>query len=233
MDELELSGRRHISAKRAAREHRYHSDYIGQLIRSGKVAGQKVGRSWYVDAGSLGTYLQGAEQTQAPTPAPKPVQQAASPAPTPAPKSEEEVVSTPAPVAPPLQQEEPVRVVPIVRVEPQPVYVKPVHTAPVQTSAPAQAGISVPLPAPYGLRFVPDEEPLAPVRTMRDAMPEVQEEEVLYVVPARRRSSGTAGIVALGLCTFVFALALSYALVHKTTVTGEQASAAVSVSFER
>ena len=57
MDELELSGRRHISTRRAGKEHGYHSDYIGQLIRGGKVAGQKVGRSWYVDEESLRVYL--------------------------------------------------------------------------------------------------------------------------------------------------------------------------------
>ncbi len=57
MDELEISGRRYISSARAAKEHKYHADYIGQLVRGGKVAGQKVGRSWYVDADSLSEYL--------------------------------------------------------------------------------------------------------------------------------------------------------------------------------
>jgi hypothetical protein len=57
MDELEISGKRFISSKRAAKENRYHVDYIGQLIRSGKVIGSKVGRTWYVDARSLATYL--------------------------------------------------------------------------------------------------------------------------------------------------------------------------------
>ena len=57
MDELMISGRRFLSSLRAAREHGYHSDYIGQLIRGGKVKGQKVGRAWYVDAESLTTYL--------------------------------------------------------------------------------------------------------------------------------------------------------------------------------
>ncbi len=60
MDELEISGRRYISTKRAGKDHKYHADYIGQLIRAKKVAGQKVGRSWYVDAESLAEYL-GAE----------------------------------------------------------------------------------------------------------------------------------------------------------------------------
>ncbi len=57
MDELEISGKRFISSKRAAKENRYHVDYIGQLIRGGKVIGSKVGRAWYVDAESLAIYL--------------------------------------------------------------------------------------------------------------------------------------------------------------------------------
>lgn len=57
MDELEISGKRYISTRRAGKDYKYHSDYIGQLIRGGKVVGQKVGRAWYVDAESLATYL--------------------------------------------------------------------------------------------------------------------------------------------------------------------------------
>ncbi|MDE1925444.1 MAG: hypothetical protein KGH79_04715 [Patescibacteria group bacterium] len=57
MDELEISGKRYISSKRAGKEHKYHPDYIGQLVRAGKVEGQKVGRAWYVDADSLSFYL--------------------------------------------------------------------------------------------------------------------------------------------------------------------------------
>ncbi len=57
MDELDISGKRYISSKRAAKENRYHVDYIGQLIRAGKITGSKVGRTWYVEAESLDTYL--------------------------------------------------------------------------------------------------------------------------------------------------------------------------------
>lgn len=57
MDELEIDGKKYFSSKRAAREHKYHIDYIGQLIRAGKVAGKKVGRSWYVEETSLRDYL--------------------------------------------------------------------------------------------------------------------------------------------------------------------------------
>ncbi|OGC83831.1 hypothetical protein A3D68_02455 [Candidatus Adlerbacteria bacterium RIFCSPHIGHO2_02_FULL_52_17] len=67
MDELEISGRRYISSRRAAKEHKYHSDYIGQLIRGGKVEGQKVGRAWYVGAESLAAYLNKENVEEMPT----------------------------------------------------------------------------------------------------------------------------------------------------------------------
>jgi hypothetical protein len=57
MDELQISGKRFISSRRIARENGYTSDYIGQLIRGGKIIGQKVGRAWYVDAASFDAYL--------------------------------------------------------------------------------------------------------------------------------------------------------------------------------
>jgi hypothetical protein len=57
MEELQISGKRYISSRRAAKDHKYHSDYIGQLVRAGKVSGQKVGRAWYVEAESLAVYL--------------------------------------------------------------------------------------------------------------------------------------------------------------------------------
>lgn len=58
MDALHISGKWYISSRRAAKEHGYHADYIGQLIRTGKVKGQKVGRTWYVLADSLADYLE-------------------------------------------------------------------------------------------------------------------------------------------------------------------------------
>ncbi len=57
MDELEIDGKKYLSSRRAAKEHKYHTDYIGQLIRAGKVAGKKVGRAWYVEEASLNAYL--------------------------------------------------------------------------------------------------------------------------------------------------------------------------------
>ena len=57
MDELEISGKRYISTRRAGKDHNYHADYIGQLIRAKKVEGRKIGRAWYVGADSLAAYL--------------------------------------------------------------------------------------------------------------------------------------------------------------------------------
>ncbi len=65
MDELEISGKRYLSSRRAAKQYRYHSDYIGQLIRGGKVEGTKVGRAWYVEVKSLADYL-GQEEVVSP-----------------------------------------------------------------------------------------------------------------------------------------------------------------------
>ncbi len=101
MDELEISGKRYISTHRAAKEYKYHADYIGQLIRGKKVSGRKVGRSWYVELDSLvAAYLgkEGSmparnpevaveiiEESLQPAPAPQPVVAVVQPALTPLP----------------------------------------------------------------------------------------------------------------------------------------------------
>src|SRR3990167_2011138 len=109
MDELEISGKRYISTRRAAREHGYHSDYMGQLIRGKKVAGQKVGRAWYIEEDSLNAYL-----GKAPPLAPKAVAEEDAPAPT-----ERLVVEEPA-AAPQLADE---GATPEPAVVPEPVHV--------------------------------------------------------------------------------------------------------------
>ncbi|MES2213767.1 MAG: helix-turn-helix domain-containing protein [Patescibacteria group bacterium] len=50
---LSLDGKEYISASRAAEKLNYAQDYIGALIRTGKVPGRMIGRSWYVDYDSL------------------------------------------------------------------------------------------------------------------------------------------------------------------------------------
>jgi hypothetical protein len=95
MDELEISGKRYISARRAAREYKYHSDYIGQLVRGKKLLGRKVGRSWYVELDSLTSYFGNEGMTIDPAPL---VAKSVAEAPAPAPV--ESVKETPAPAVP-------------------------------------------------------------------------------------------------------------------------------------
>jgi len=51
--DLLIDGTEYISANRAAKKLGYTQDHIGALIRSGKVSGKMIGRSWYVDPKSL------------------------------------------------------------------------------------------------------------------------------------------------------------------------------------
>jgi excisionase family DNA binding protein len=48
MDEMILSNRKYVTTKRAARVTGYAQDYVGQLIRSGKLKATKVGKAWFV-----------------------------------------------------------------------------------------------------------------------------------------------------------------------------------------
>jgi hypothetical protein len=56
MDSLEIDGKQYISSREAAKRHSYTTDYVGQLIRGGKIEGKKVGRTWYVEIRSLDAY---------------------------------------------------------------------------------------------------------------------------------------------------------------------------------
>jgi excisionase family DNA binding protein len=53
MDELEIKGKKYISSKRAAELTGYAKDYIGQMARSGKLPGMRMGRAWYVEKEAL------------------------------------------------------------------------------------------------------------------------------------------------------------------------------------
>ena len=48
-----------ISTHRAAQLTGYTRDYVGQLARSGRVAAEQVGRTWYVERDSLLRYKAG------------------------------------------------------------------------------------------------------------------------------------------------------------------------------
>ncbi len=132
MDELEISGKRYISTRRAAREHGYHSDYMGQLIRGKKVVGQKVGRAWYIEEGSLNAYLGVAPQTPEPVAAVAPVEAPVTPAPVERLVIEEPIIQDVQPVQSIQEVAQPVQVAPVV----EPVVAQPVQ--PVEVEQPAQ-----------------------------------------------------------------------------------------------
>lgn len=56
MNTLEIKGVLYKKSALIARQFGYTTDYVGQLCRSGKVAAQMVGRSWYVDPASVEEY---------------------------------------------------------------------------------------------------------------------------------------------------------------------------------
>ena len=229
MDELEISGKRYISTRRAAREHGYHSDYMGQLIRGKKVVGQKVGRAWYIEEESLNGYL-GKTPAAAPAlnTAPATVAEVApAPASVPAPVEplivEEPLlqplqeVAVPQPVVEIAQEIKVVQPV-AVRVEPQavePVYAQPVvqeiHHAPYIEEQETLIPIHTPAPAPQqmgGLRYAPDDSPSIPVVTR---MPQTQAQayQQTSYAPAKHSTGkfpyiglSVVGVVAIVVATF-------------------------------
>jgi hypothetical protein len=56
---LELNGKKYISAKRAAMNFGYSTDYIGQLSRGGKIDSVRVGRDRFIEIESLSRYVEG------------------------------------------------------------------------------------------------------------------------------------------------------------------------------
>ena len=175
MDELEISGKRYISTRRAAKEHKYSSDYIGQLIRGKKVVGQKVGRSWYVDEVSLAEYF-GKEQAgekqksqiavktvtsreveAVPTPVRAPVVEA-----KPIEKKEEEIAIT-------IAEIEPVTKVPTKKITTPVVFDNEVthvklHTEPrTETSEERAYRVPINVKEKKGLVYLSDDEPLLPM----------------------------------------------------------------------
>ena len=203
MDELELSGKRYISTRRAGRENGYHSDYIGQLIRGGKVVGQKVGRSWYVDEESLAVYLGKAYTSPAPTKEESvPVAAALSVESTPVievsvqpqqPPTAAQVVSTIGQVQTPQKPTEEYTV-PIHIPAPVPIHQKPVVEEKV---------------SPVGLRYIEDDkDTLLPVVTR---MPEEEYAREQLIPPMPVRRSSKIGRIALIAGAMVLVVGVSVA----------------------
>ena len=75
MDELQISGRKYISSKRASEITGYAKDYVGQLARGEKVPATRVGRAWYVDEEAIKKHAAITPQEEiAPTAVPKSVE---------------------------------------------------------------------------------------------------------------------------------------------------------------
>src|ERR1043166_3204121 len=222
MDELEISGKRYLSTKRAGKQHGYHSDYIGQLIRGGKVTGQKVGRAWYVEAQSLAQYLDkpehderleqlerpvGPAQPEEPEPIEEPKEEPAAeeekePEPKPEPVVEEATVAEEIKKE---EKEEPVAL----RIERQ--------------REPVGVG---------GLRYLPDDEPLLPeIKKEFNAVPSVMpaaptaDKERSSRAPVRTAASAsyTRMLAALFIALVLAGLsATAVALVSSTSQVGGQ-----------
>ncbi|MBX4192519.1 hypothetical protein KW798_03480 [Candidatus Parcubacteria bacterium] len=232
MDELEISGKRYISAKRAGRENKYHPDYIGQLIRANKVVGQKVGRSWYVDEQSLTKYFSGEAAV-----APKVV--AAQVA---------VVQAVPQLIEPerPTVQPNPVQEYIPASMRVQPVQVQPATPAPEVKHEVYLEENPVPVSiAPQsrrgGLTYMSDESPLYPqVSKQAERSVEVVVEEAtpmreqyiprdVMATPKQKIGKGSVVVLAtLGVLTFAVIAGASYLLNYTYSVEGENTSAATS-----
>lgn len=234
MDELMLSGKRFISSRRIARENGYTSDYIGQLIRGGKIVGQKVGRAWYVEEASFAAYL-GSEAPQVPAP----IEEAESATTK---ESVSEVEQEPEPVAAPVLKEAPVEETPVAVVEeaPQPVEEKivdhseePVHHVPLRISKKIESS------APAGgLRYYADDAPALPPIVQQPRTPVDDDIETVpmrppALAPARTHTRtlhiGAVGVLAA--LVLVAAAALSTAISLNLTVE-EGSTAATFYSLD-
>ena len=61
-DHVLINGVSYISARRAAREYGYTPDYVGQLVRSGKIKGHTFSRTLYVSEKTIAVYAERAKE---------------------------------------------------------------------------------------------------------------------------------------------------------------------------
>lgn len=61
-----MAQNKYISSKRASRVSGYAQDYIGQLVRMGKLPATKVGRAWFVDENLLLSLVHGSSRVDSP-----------------------------------------------------------------------------------------------------------------------------------------------------------------------
>lgn len=243
MEELEISGKRYISTRRAAREHGYHSDYMGQLIRGKKVVGQKVGRAWYIEEGSLNAYL-GHGQVPEPTPVVSPAApvEAAQPAPVERLVIEEPVVEQVQPVQEVVAPES----VQPAQPEVQPVQERAIYQEPYTPAAPVQnisyaepieqveterrIPIHTQAPQPVGgLRYADDDTPVLP------QVSRVQPQQQYAYAPVSQPVRSTSGVPYLTLSILgiaaIVASVFASNFVSATIVTEEGKAASVQYAI--
>jgi hypothetical protein len=226
MDELQISGRRFISSRRIAKDNGYHTDYIGQLIRGGKIKGQKVGRTWYVDAATFDAYLNG--EGGALVAEPQPVVEAT---PEPVEETVEEKIVVPI-VAEVSEVKEKIEE-PEIKIETKPEVIKIVEE---KVEAPVIINLRKSAPGSGGLRYLADEESLLPEISPKDAMTRVmpatraaaapvEPQEVATIIEHRPRATrimfALAGLAAV---VFIFSAVVSSALFQ--TIKVQQGNAA-------
>lgn len=203
MDELMLSGKRYISSRRIARENGYTSDYIGQLIRGGKIVGQKVGRAWYVDAASFDAYLngEGAPATASVIPAVEEKAEMISSEPV-----VEEIVEE---AAPELKEEVAEEKIIEEEVEEKEAAIK----IEIKKEAPAHAPLHVYVkeePTPGGLRYYADDAPSLPtIKTMHSEIPVHAPSAVVAQKRVSVRGNLPVALALVGVVVLVGAAALS------------------------
>jgi len=228
MDELQISGRRYISSRRVAKENGYHTDYIGQLIRGGKVKGQKVGRAWYVDADSFYSYID--QEPGVPASQPKELSVEAVV------EKVEEKESAPArieikkeEVKESVQEEikEPIKIKEVEKKEVEK-KVEEVKTPIVEKkTTPVVSG---------GLKYIEDKEPLLPeieqkkdesripVRIAKEettsGVTQKREAEEVKIVPANKKGRRVAGLLLVGTVIFVFSAVVSSGLSQMINIDG-------------
>lgn len=239
MDELEIGDKRYLSTKRAGKEHKYHSDYIGQLIRAGKVVGKKVGRSWYVEEASLNAYLSGEAEKAAPV-----IKKTAEvPVPTPEPAlavvAEAEVVLKPEVVA----EEKIIEPLPVVTPPPAVVDQKNFNPAPVRRVA-IDDGHQIPIKTSNiqvtkqsSLHYIADDAPALPTVQAKKLAITVSEEVPVYeseYLPSVEEVQSNqkigafslATIAVIGIITLSVTAAASVAISFHTTVEEGQVAGA-------
>jgi len=212
MDELQISGKRFISSRRIARDNNYTPDYIGQLIRGGKVVGQKVGRAWYVDAVSFDTFL-GSEGT---------------PAPLADQKSSDLPSSGGTPAGQTFAQQEAPAFEPVKKVEPVVIAQKKeeTHYVPLHIIKKEEA--------PVGLRYYHDTEPSLP--EMRSSV-KISARTKTFEAPTRVRYASKLPVVALagaGVAVFIFCAVVSSAVSLNLSIeAGNTASVFYTIDFKQ